>query len=41
MRSWKSLVTLEDWWAVWIGLLVLGAVFPGVVSAVPRIPKTP
>ena len=39
MRSWKKLVTLEDWWAVWIGFLVLGAVFLGVVSAVPRIPK--
>ncbi len=39
MRSWKQLVTLEDWWAVWIGFLVLGAVFLGVVSAVPGIPK--
>lgn len=39
MRSWKTLVTLEDWWAVWIGFLVLGAVFLGVVSAVPKIPK--
>jgi len=39
MRHWKKLVTLEDWWAVWIGFLVLGAVFLGVVSAVPRIPK--
>ena len=39
MRSWKKLVTVEDWWAVWIGFLVLGAVFVGVVSAVPKIPK--
>ena len=39
MRSWKTLVTLEDWWAVWIGFLVLGAVFLGVVSAVPGIAK--
>lgn len=39
MGNWKKLVTLEDWWAVWIGFLALGAVFLGVVSAVPKIPK--
>ena len=39
MGSWKKLVTLEDWWAVWIGFLALGAVFLGVVSAVPKIPR--
>ena len=39
MGSWKKLVALEDWWAVWIGFLALGAVFLGVVSAVPKIPK--
>ncbi len=39
MGSWKKLVTLEDWWAVWIGFLLLGSVFLGVVSGVPEIPK--
>ena len=39
MRGWRTLVTLEDWWAVWIGFLALGAVFLGVVSEVPKIPK--
>lgn len=39
MRSWRELVTLEDWWAVWIGFLVLGLVFVGVVSEVPKVPK--
>ena len=39
MGSWKKLVALEDWWAVWIGFLLLGSVFLGVVSAVPKIPK--
>lgn len=39
MGNWKKLVTLEDWWAVWIGFLLLGSVFLGVVSAVPKIPK--
>jgi len=39
MRSWKKLVTLEDWWAVWIGFLVLGAAFLGALSAVPKIPR--
>ena len=30
MRGWRTLVTLEDWWAVWLGIL-----FPEIVLQEP------
>jgi uncharacterized integral membrane protein (TIGR00698 family) len=35
----KSLVNNEDWWAVWLGGLLIAAVFTGLVTFVPQLPK--
>lgn len=39
MSRFKSLITSEDWWTVWIGGLLLGSVFTGVVDSVPTLPR--
>ncbi|NEO00087.1 MAG: putative sulfate exporter family transporter, partial [Moorea sp. SIO3I7] len=37
--KWSNLYKLEDWWSVWIGLLLLGTVFSGIITVVPKMPK--
>ncbi|MGF1487043.1 MAG: hypothetical protein ACFBSE_08020, partial [Prochloraceae cyanobacterium] len=37
--KWSDLYKQEDWWAVWIGLALLGTVFSGIVTKVPKMPK--
>ena len=32
-------MTTEDWWAVWIGSLLLMSVFGGIVTSVPTLPR--
>ena len=39
MSRFKSLVTTEDWWTVWIGALLLASVFAGIVTSVPTLPR--
>jgi uncharacterized integral membrane protein (TIGR00698 family) len=37
--GWKTLYTTEDWWAVWLGFILLGLVFFGLVHEIPAMPK--
>lgn len=38
--DWSSLWKKEDWWAVWIGLLILLLVASGVITSIPwKFPK--
>ena len=36
--SWRDLIKLEDWWAIWLGFILLGTVFLGAVESVPKMP---
>ena len=38
-QSWGDLIRLEDWWAIWLGFLLLGGVALGLLDGVPKIPK--
>jgi uncharacterized integral membrane protein (TIGR00698 family) len=38
-QSWSDLIKLEDWWAVWLGFVLLATVFSGAVQNVPKMPK--
>lgn len=35
--KWSDLYKQEDWWTVWIGFILLGTVFSGIVKEVPKI----
>lgn len=35
----KGVLENEDWWAVWLGGLLIAAVFAGLVVDVPRLPQ--
>jgi uncharacterized integral membrane protein (TIGR00698 family) len=35
--TWRDLYRLEDWWAIWLGLLLLALVFAGAVATVPIV----
>lgn len=37
--SWRDLYRLEDWWAVWLGLVMFAAVGAGALKTVPKLPK--
>ena len=39
MGRLKSLVTIEDWWTVWIGAVLLASVFTGIVDSVPTLSR--
>ncbi|HSR67122.1 MAG TPA: hypothetical protein VLU25_04215 [Acidobacteriota bacterium] len=36
-QKWSDLYRLEDWWAIWLGFLLLGSVLAGWVATVPKI----
>lgn len=38
-KSWGVLIKLEDWWAIWLGFILLGSVAAGLVGGVPKMPK--
>ena len=38
--DWSSLWKKEDWWALWIGFLILLLVWAGVITSIPwNFPK--
>lgn len=37
--SWTDLWKKEDWWAIWLGILLLASVFTGLVDSVPKMAK--
>ncbi len=37
--SWRDMYKLEDWWSVWIGLLMFGVAALGIAKEIPKLPK--
>ena len=37
--SWSDLWKKDDWWAIWLGVLLLASVFSGLVGKVPKMAK--
>ena len=38
-NGWADLVKLEDWWAIWLGFVLLAGAATGAITAVPKMPK--
>ncbi|MBX3176888.1 MAG: putative sulfate exporter family transporter [Candidatus Hydrogenedentes bacterium] len=38
-QRWADLIRLEDWWAIWLGFIVLAAASAGWIADIPKMPK--
>ena len=38
-KDWSELWKKEDWWAIWLGAILLISVFSGLIEKVPKMPK--
>lgn len=37
--SWRDMYKLEDWWAVWLGLVMFAFAATGAIKEIPKLPK--